>query len=427
MYIGISIVYLLHSAAVFLLCRSRFSRKKTLLICGGMAAAQIIILFSLPSPDRSAAWAYPLFGLAFVVMMANCLIVSSEPPAQSLFVAMTYSQVFLVLIFLSNLISKFCFGSDLDATMWIRTFLHIAFLILYVALFKKKVDDIKARITEGWLPMCLLSVLYTGFIGYLSMRAQVNRLGQTEMVLFVLLLAVMITGYGVIFHTIHYMEEAFLNREIEQHEKILEQKLEIMRESEREAKRLRHDLRHHMINIAEYARKGENAALLSYLEEYGADIEGTESNHLCANQTVDNILTVYARRADQNEIEADFDVKTDKEIGIRDVDLVAILANLMENAINGCLNSGKSRMYLHVKIRTKEQKLSFLVENTCADQTDTGDGSGQKSPRRGIGLSSVMKSVEKYGGDADFRNEKGRFICRIILNLPKRSSVEELP
>src|SRR5699024_7130017 len=135
-------------------------------------------------------------------------------------------------------------------------------------------------------------------------------------------------------------------------------KLESMREAEREAKRLRHDLRHHMINIAEYARKGENAALLSYLEEYGADIEGTESNHLCANQTVDNILTVYARRADQNEIEADFDVKTDKEIGIRDVDLVAILANLMENAINGCLNSGKSRMYLHVKIRTKEQKLS---------------------------------------------------------------------
>lgn len=56
-----------------------------------------------------------------------------------------------------------------------------------------------------------------------------------------------------------------------------------------------------------------------------------------------------------------------------------------------------------------------------------GDGSGQKSPRRGIGLSSVMKSVEKYGGDADFRNEKGRFICRIILNLPRRSSAEELP
>ena len=47
-----------------------------------------------------------------------------------------------------------------------------------------------------------------------------------------LLLVAIITGYGVIFHTIHYMREAALNSQIEQHQAILLKKLEIMEESE---------------------------------------------------------------------------------------------------------------------------------------------------------------------------------------------------
>ena len=35
--------------------------------------------------------------------------------------------------------------------------------------------------------------------------------------------------------------------------------------------------------------------------------------------------------------------------------------------------------------------------------------------RKGIGISSIVKSVEKYGGDVDFKSENGRFISRIII------------
>lgn len=38
---------------------------------------------------------------------------------------------------------------------------------------------------------------------------------------------------------------------------------------------------------------------------------------------------------------------------------------------------------------------------------------------RGLGISSVLKVVSYYHGEAEFSIENGMFIARILLNLPK--------
>ncbi len=414
MYIGLSILYMLHSLAAFLLCRSRYSKKKTALICAGVAAFQIVILFCLPSPDRSAKWSYPMFVLAFVVSLTQFLFLSDENISQTLFVFLTYSQVFLILLFLSRPISTAFFSSDDDAAMWIRTVMHLIVLLVYAAFFKEKVDDFRKEFTQGWKPMVFMSALYSIYIAYISMVAQVN-LKKTELLIFVLLLAVMVTGYGVIFQTIYYMKKSTLNVQIERQQKMLEQKLEIMQKAEEETKRLLHDIRHHMANIAEYARNRQYEPLLAYLEQYGEEIEKTRLTHVCANPVIDNILMVFARQAEQNSIALACDIDVEYDTGIRDVDMVAILANLMENAIHGCLNSGKSRMQIEVRIRSKEGKLTILVRNTCKDEIP---GEGEQSDtleKEGIGMSSIRRSAGRYRGDADFKSQGGVFTSRIIL------------
>ena len=152
--------------------------------------------------------------------------------------------------------------------------MHLIVLLVYAAFFKEKVDDFRKEFTQGWKPRVFMSALYSIYIAYISMVAQVN-LKKTELLIFVLLLAVMVTGYGVIFQTIYYMKKSTLNVQIERQQKMLEQKLEIMQKAEEETKRLPHDIRHHMANIAEYARNRQYEPLLAYLEQYGEEIEKT--------------------------------------------------------------------------------------------------------------------------------------------------------
>ena len=68
---------------------------------------------------------------------------------------------------------------------------------------------------------------------------------------------------------------------------------------------------------------------------------------------------------------------------------------------------------------TKAGKLFIVVENTCKEEILFKDGLPDQSrlrQRKGIGISSIVKSVEKYGGDVDFRSENGKFISRIIVS-----------
>ena len=36
----------------------------------------------------------------------------------------------------------------------------------------------------------------------------------------------------------------------------------------------------------------------------------------------------------------------------------------------------------------------------------------------GIGVSSIVKAVEKYDGEYDFKNDNGVFVFRLIMNIP---------
>ena len=263
--------------------------------------------------------------------------------------------------------------------------------------------------------MCILSILYTIYISSVVMRAQADYFRGVEILPFFLLLAAILAGYWVIFNTIYYMRKSALQSKIELQEKILMQKLEIMEDVERETRRKRHDFRHHMLNIAEFARNGQMEELLVYLDKYYVEVEDTESLFLCANSTINHILTVYVSQAKKKGIRVTCDVSVKEEIGINDVDLVAILGNLLENSVHGCLEAGKEEMYILVRIQMKAQKFSVLVENTCRESIHFENGLPKAEGREGIGVSSIVKSVEKYGGAIDFGCRDGRFVSRAVM------------
>ncbi len=416
---AIVILYPLHGVAILLLCRSRFDKKKTWLVCIAAAVLQIVVALGLYGVVQGKKWIYGVFSITFLILMAEVFYLSAENFPKTMFLAMTYTQAFLIAAFFGGLLSNWMFGGSIKAASCIRTIFHATGLTAYGMVFKEKFEEVRNDVITGWWPMCFLSLIYTIYVIYLTLTTQAEYFQNADVVSFALLLVAVIMGYGVIFHTVHYMREAALNSQIEQHQSILLKKLEIMEESEEAARRLRHDFRHHIRNITEYVRKGETKELLHYLGEYSGEIEKTARQRICANPVIDNVLTVYVNQACKEGIQVDFDISTDKDGGIGAVDMVAILANLMENAIHGCHESGKEHKTIRVQMGTKAGKLFIVVENTCKEEILFKDGLPDRSrlrQRKGIGISSIMKSVEKYGGDVDFRSENGKFISRIIVS-----------
>lgn len=413
--VGVVSIYVLHAVSVVFLCRSRYNRQKTIIICGAMAAIQIGIALWADVFLQGAPWIYLVFAATFAVLIAEVFWLSSEGVAKTLFFCMTYVQIFLVITYLAGMLGSWLFDSHIVATAYIRAVLHVAMLTVYVRFFRDKFEVIRQEVTQGWWPMCILSILYSIYISSIVLKAQADYFHEVEMLPFFLLLAVILAGYWVIFNTIYYMRKSVLNSKIELQEKILLQKLEIMEDAERESRRQRHDLRHHMLNITEFARNGQMGELLVYLDKYCAEVENTEPLFLCANSTINHILTVYVSQAKKKGIRVVCDVSVKEEIGISDVDLVAILGNLLENSVHGCLESGKEEMYIFVGIQVKAGKFSVMVENTCRENIRFEKGMPKAEGREGIGVSSIVKSVEKYGGAVDFGYRDGRFVGRAVM------------
>ena len=203
--------------------------------------------------------------------------------------------------------------------------------------------------------------------------------------------------------------------------RLLERQLEILEESVKSGRRIRHDARHHNAVIAEYARRGQREELLQYLKEYEEEIAQGAPEIICTNTAVNNILAAYTRKAKSEGIEVTLDVEIGKNLMFSSLDLVAILANAYENAIYACMevkkHSDGRECFIHLRLIKRKNKLIISCSNTCLMDAKLKDGKPKSEFTGGIGVLSIIRTAEKYGGEYDFKNEKGVFVFRLIMNV----------
>ncbi|MCM1184533.1 MAG: GHKL domain-containing protein [Roseburia sp.] len=203
--------------------------------------------------------------------------------------------------------------------------------------------------------------------------------------------------------------------------RLLERQLEILEESVESGRRLRHDVRHHNAVIAEYVRRGQDEELLQYLREYDRETDGGVVEVICANTAVNNILSAYTRKARGEHIKATLDVELDRNLPIQSIDLVTILANAYENAIYACMEVQRleaRECFIHLILRKRKNKLIISCSNTCRPETELENGQPKTEFTGGIGVSSIIKTAEKYEGEYDFKNDNGVFVFRLIMSIP---------
>lgn len=211
------------------------------------------------------------------------------------------------------------------------------------------------------------------------------------------------------------------NQMMQMNYRLLERQIEILEESVELGKRIRHDARHHNAVIAEYVRREQKEELLQYLKEYEKETEQETPEMICANVAVNNILSAYTKKARREGIQVSLEVEIGKDLMIPSIDMAAILANAYENAIYACMEVKKHpeerNCFIHLMIKKRKRKLVICCSNTCRREAELKDGKPKSEFTGGIGVTSIIRTAEKYGGEYDFKNEKGVFVFRLVMNI----------
>ena len=383
-----------------LLAQSRFGRKKTV-VCYSCFSVVLLILACVwyvadwESCTRMVAFVmYLCFALFAVLMSRDSLYLTVYK------LALVF---YLLAIFLVGAleISILFFDRNVWADIVARIGLIglIAFLLnKYVRKTVKDFGDYVESEADKFSVAVMIICILLG-IGYI-LNPGLNK-EMTFHRIYQILMNFFLTGtlQLLIFHFyLHIGKEKEYEREnqlIQMNYRLLERQLEILEESVESGKRLRHDIRHHNAVIAECARKGQTEELLQYLQEYDREMD---------------------RGAQQ-------DVELEKNPEISDIDLVAILANAYENAIYACMEVKKrldeQECFIDLMLRRKKNKLIISCRNTCRKETTLEDGKPGSEFKKGVGVSSIIRTVKKYNGEYDFRNDDGVFVLRLILCMQK--------
>lgn len=362
--------------------------------------------------------------VSFLVVGAFLIFMSADTIYLSFYKLTLGFYLMSVTVFCGVDVSRIWFNGSIWADIETRIVIETA--MLYVIIFKVRksfhegIDYLREEMNFFSMITVLLSILIAAFMALWPSAYRFSMLHVVRtIVLFFMAGIIQYMVFKVYLHKgreRHYqVEKEFL----ETNERLIRRQMELMSDSKEELARVRHDIRHHCLLIEEYIRKEENNKLLAYVKQYKEDVESVaEREYICGNETINSILSVYIKQAKKEKIEVSMLVRAEGEIAVRDVDLVAVIANIFENAIHGCLASGKPKPKIHISLTRKGKKMVILCRNTCAENIKMINGVPKPYMGNGVGISSVLKVVSYYNGESEFIVEVGMFIARILLNIP---------
>ena len=181
----------------------------------------------------------------------------------------------------------------------------------------------------------------------------------------------------------------------------------------------RHDMRQHLRVMEQYIRDGNREALREYLTNYQDQLAETlEGKSICAHPALDALARYYLPLIKETGARIDVALDMQSDINIAAADLCIIFGNCMENALEAIQKTEPEKRFLRLRANQVEQTLTFAFGNSYSEICRGEDGEFLSTKHKGgpgVGLSSIRKAAQKYGGSVKIEAENGEFRIYIIL------------
>lgn len=210
-----------------------------------------------------------------------------------------------------------------------------------------------------------------------------------------------------------------------------------------ETRRIRHDMKNHLLCAKELYESGQTKELGEYLNSLlqVTDIAGSDIH--VGNEVADAILNEKKREAEAKKIRLSVEGSMAGRHFMEPVDICSIFANALDNAMEAIEELYRKELAvgtegeecIRVEIKNKGQFLLLSFQNPMADSGEAEKIWGKENGRsagwttktdkvnHGYGITNIESAAGKYGGEVSCgiqKTEEGRtlFCLDILLNIP---------
>ena len=199
---------------------------------------------------------------------------------------------------------------------------------------------------------------------------------------------------------------------------LIEKQVNEIQNMYRQVRGWRHDYRNHIQNMKILLSENNYAKLDSYLDELAEDLNTVDTVIKTGNVMADAVLNSKLSVAEKLDIKTTVKVQIPSDIPLTDVELCAVLGNLLDNAAEACEKLDAKERFLRVYISKLKGQFYISVQN-AAGRINKIDGvyRSTKEGEHGYGLFRIDRIAKKYGGYVNRQNEEGVFATEIMLPM----------
>lgn len=181
----------------------------------------------------------------------------------------------------------------------------------------------------------------------------------------------------------------------------------------------RHDYHNHLQVMKAHLAMGQMTELSYYLDKLEEDLDRVDTFVKSGNIMIDAILNSKLSLAEKAGIEINCSADVANDITISDIDLCAILGNLLDNAVEACEKIKSENRFIRVYIAIIKKQLYISIQNSAKEELDFNERNYISSKRgnHGLGMKRVKILTDKYDGFLNLQNEPGIFAAEVTLPL----------
>ena len=285
-------------------------------------------------------------------------------------------------------------------------------------------------IDKIWRWLVVITMIMTFIVIWMmpinARNAMVGRLRKVSIVVLLLIPIVIWFMYHILWWVAKQMQETaelqqnydILQMEEKQYKKTL-QYLE-------ETSTLRHDFRHHLLMIEEFARQGDTEKLLEYIKPFIDTTTAQRKKHF-ENPVLDAVASHYIDLAQAQDTLLLWNIQLPEKLPFRESDICSLLCNLLENSLKAVSELPKTKRTVHIGMHfPKENLFAMMIRNPFTGTIVFGKDNLPVAPteNHGIGMRSIKNTVDRYNGKMLAYVENGLFEVDIIMYTTKNSHFE---
>lgn len=181
---------------------------------------------------------------------------------------------------------------------------------------------------------------------------------------------------------------------------------------------LKHDMKNHLSMIQGMLMNEEYVQAINYINAYTHSINQIKSIVNSSNPVIDILLNTKATLAQENDIKVNHELIVPPYLPLDSIELSILLANLYDNAIEGCLKIEQNRF---IDIHIKQYKNSLYIQFKNSYDGIIMSSEKQLISRKvnreehGFGLQNIKEIVKKHQGSMQILHENKIFDISLII------------